>query len=540
MRKEVAAVVTTLLAASGCNSEPGMEGQTATPMNRVAEQKAAVPQVESEMSAVALQEVNGVVTPLGLSCLDNWRSSGACGQWCLRETQEDRRHCYAFLDCYYSNNCGPSTCGAPDAVCGVNRFRWGMAPKIIADQVYQCLACPGSTPVTSCNGLPNTTPCTDNNACTTGERCQSNACTGGAPKTCNPLDQCHIAGTCNRTTGNCSNPIKPNGSSCNDGNACTAPDQCQSGLCQGTVLLGTPSGLTATPGSGQVQLAWTAATGAAGYHINRSTTAGGPYANVGTAPSPSFTDSHLPIGPTYYYVVTAFAACGESARTNEASATPFSDKTGPVPPGPGPCKTSAEALALDGQDDTLTSSADLKPPLSEIVVNPAKGRLPRKESFEAKARASQHQYARAEYALEQVSGAMKATPILARRLDGVFVPKPVLSDRLLVVGRTAKETVFAATVADPRVRRTIYNPANPSVGGVRLVASGIVTVDLPEAFLSTDLLRATTFSFYTMGPGVSAKTPVSIQALPALSRGAALLATSSGSALVPVLFPGSK
>ncbi len=52
-----------------------------------------------------------------------------------------------------------------------------------------------------------------------------------AGKTCTALDQCHNAGTCDPATGNCSNPSKSNGSSCNDGQFCNGTDTCNSGSC---------------------------------------------------------------------------------------------------------------------------------------------------------------------------------------------------------------------------------------------------------------------------------------------------------------------
>lgn len=87
--------------------------------------------------------------------------------------------------------------------------------------------------VTSCVGVRNGTACDDHNACTVGERCRNNRCTGGTVVVCAASDQCHSAGTCNATTGACSNPAKANGASCNDGNACTTGDICQSGVCVG-------------------------------------------------------------------------------------------------------------------------------------------------------------------------------------------------------------------------------------------------------------------------------------------------------------------
>ena len=55
--------------------------------------------------------------------------------------------------------------------------------------------------------------------------------------TCSASDQCHTAGTCDTTSGSCSNPAKSNGATCSDGNACTQTDTCQAGACVGVPLL---------------------------------------------------------------------------------------------------------------------------------------------------------------------------------------------------------------------------------------------------------------------------------------------------------------
>ncbi len=80
---------------------------------------------------------------------------------------------------------------------------------------------------------PDGTPCDDGNACTTVDACQAGACTGGSPVTCGGGDACHDAGVCDPKTGVCSNPAKPDGTSCSDGNACTQGDACQAGVCAG-------------------------------------------------------------------------------------------------------------------------------------------------------------------------------------------------------------------------------------------------------------------------------------------------------------------
>jgi carboxypeptidase T len=91
---------------------------------------------------------------------------------------------------------------------------------------------------------------------------------------------------------------------------------------------GAPDALTATPGNGQVSLAWTAASGATGHSVHRSTTSGGPYTPVQTnVPGTSYTDTGLVNGTTYFYVVTGTNAQGEGGPSNEASATPVAPPT---------------------------------------------------------------------------------------------------------------------------------------------------------------------------------------------------------------------
>ena len=93
-----------------------------------------------------------------------------------------------------------------------------------------------STGVCTNPTLANGTACNDGNACTQIDTCQAGTCTGSSPVTCTALDQCHVAGTCSPSTGACSNPNAANGTTCNDGNACTTTDTCQAGTCTGTAV----------------------------------------------------------------------------------------------------------------------------------------------------------------------------------------------------------------------------------------------------------------------------------------------------------------
>jgi Tol biopolymer transport system component/fibronectin type 3 domain-containing protein len=90
-----------------------------------------------------------------------------------------------------------------------------------------------------------------------------------------------------------------------------------------------PTGLAAIAGDQQVSLSWSASSGAASYTLKRSTSTGGPYALVTTLASFSYVDVGLSNGTTYYYVVSATNAGGDSPDSTEVSATPL-----PPPPAP--------------------------------------------------------------------------------------------------------------------------------------------------------------------------------------------------------------
>lgn len=97
-----------------------------------------------------------------------------------------------------------------------------------------------------------------------------------------------------------------------------------------------PTGLTAQGGISQVTLHWTPSVGdlAQGYNVLRSTVSGGPYASIATwsaNTSPSYTDTSVTDGATYYYVVCAADQSGIGPESLEVSAVPVAPQ--PLPSG---------------------------------------------------------------------------------------------------------------------------------------------------------------------------------------------------------------
>ncbi|MGO9113898.1 MAG: fibronectin type III domain-containing protein [Thermoguttaceae bacterium] len=89
-----------------------------------------------------------------------------------------------------------------------------------------------------------------------------------------------------------------------------------------TTLAPPPTKVSATPGDGTVLLAWQATTGASSYNVYRSTASGGEVLVASGVSSPSYSDTGLTDGLTYYYQVTSVNQVGESTRSGEVSAVP--------------------------------------------------------------------------------------------------------------------------------------------------------------------------------------------------------------------------
>jgi Fibronectin type III domain len=101
-----------------------------------------------------------------------------------------------------------------------------------------------------------------------------------------------------------------------------------------------PTGITATPGDGQVTISWNAVSGATSYNLYMASQSGLTKNNYSTltdgmahlgVTSP-FIHTGLTNGTTYYFVVTAVNTYGESSESGQVSATPSATMSAPSAP----------------------------------------------------------------------------------------------------------------------------------------------------------------------------------------------------------------
>lgn len=90
-----------------------------------------------------------------------------------------------------------------------------------------------------------------------------------------------------------------------------------------------PTNLSASTGNASVTLTWTTSTGASSYNVKRAASAGGSFVQIAAVLSPSYADTTVTNGTSYYYVVTALNAVGESASSTRVTAVPAAPAAAP-------------------------------------------------------------------------------------------------------------------------------------------------------------------------------------------------------------------
>jgi hypothetical protein len=102
-----------------------------------------------------------------------------------------------------------------------------------------CAAARGALADGVCTPLAGS--CDDGDPCTAFDECRGGRC-AGAGRDCSAPDACHLPSACEPATGACA-PFspRPDGASCQDGDDCTTGDACAQGLCQGLLRATCPA-----------------------------------------------------------------------------------------------------------------------------------------------------------------------------------------------------------------------------------------------------------------------------------------------------------
>ena len=173
--------------------------------------------------------------PVECTALDQCHDPGTCDPStgvCSDPAKPDDTACDDDDACTQTDTCQAGECTGSNPV-----------ECTALDQCHDPGTCDPSTGVCSDPAKPDDTACDDDDACTQTDTCQAGECTGSNPVECTALDQCHDPGTCDPSTGVCSDPVKPDDTVCDDGNACTQIDRCAGGICVGGPALVCNNGL---------------------------------------------------------------------------------------------------------------------------------------------------------------------------------------------------------------------------------------------------------------------------------------------------------
>ena len=130
-----------------------------------------------------------------------------------------------------------------------------------------------------------------------------------------------------------------------------------------------PSGVSAAAGNSQVTLRWNPASLANSYRVMRSTTSGGPYAQIAAPTWNGFTDVSVDNGTTYYYTIQAADSSGLSARSAQVSARP----SGLGAPG--------GVVAKAGNSQVSLLGLPFPPPPAIVLTAPRKAVVPIRRSL---------------------------------------------------------------------------------------------------------------------------------------------------------------
>ncbi len=163
-------------------------------------------------------------TPVVCSNLDDGCLVGACDDTtgdCVQVAAEADTPCDDEDPCTTLDVCTGGVCGGSAVVCEAG-----------ACETAVCSADSGECVVTA---ITDGSSCDDGSPCTGNDTCGLEGC-AGAPVDCTDLDGPCVAGVCDAGTGECVPTAAPDGSECDDDDACSVGDECAAGVCASTPL----------------------------------------------------------------------------------------------------------------------------------------------------------------------------------------------------------------------------------------------------------------------------------------------------------------
>ena len=162
--------------------------------------------------------------PVICTALDQCHDAGICDSStgvCSNPNTADGNACHDSNACSLSSSCQNGICT------GAN---WVQCEAL--DQCHSVGVCNPSDGTCSNPVHQNGTLCSDGDACTLSDACISGVCIGSNSVICSALDQCHDIGHCNQLTGICTNPPISDGTPCNvTDDQCVLSASCSLGLC---------------------------------------------------------------------------------------------------------------------------------------------------------------------------------------------------------------------------------------------------------------------------------------------------------------------
>lgn len=158
-------------------------------------------------------------------------------------------HCQA-VQCLEDADCGDGdACNGAEACVG-GQCQAGTPPSCTGGTACTVAACDSALGCVV-NPKPDGSTCDDGNAGTVNDQCVAGVCTGSAaPSACDPT-ACNDGNVCTADAcgaSGCTHAPVADGTLCNDGNANTVSDQCTAGVCVGT-LQAVCSGTTCEDGN---------------------------------------------------------------------------------------------------------------------------------------------------------------------------------------------------------------------------------------------------------------------------------------------------